>query len=159
MRTFTTLFFVFVWFVHLVLGVGAGYAALRLWYGRHQPLIKWVALYMHGFIIEVLSAVVLLFVAKGVVLTWKFSTVLFISALLSDVVRAPLILYLIRGPSELPLSIEPANSGQMPPQFWIEESRKTLNEIRAIVREEIAATRTTLTVTGPVVEQPSAEGQ
>lgn len=152
MRTFITLFFVIIWFVHLALGVGAGYAALRLWHGRHHPLIKWVGLYMNAFIIDVLSAVVLLFMAKGVVFTWKFATVMFVSTFLADIVRAPLILYLIRGPSDMPpLPADPANSGQMPPQFWIDESRKSLGEIRKIVREEVAAASgtTTVTVVGP----------
>lgn len=145
MRTFVTLLFVIIWFIHLILGVGAGYAALRLWYGRHHPLIKWVGLYMNAFIIDVLSAVVLLFMAKGVVFTWKFATVMFVATFLSDIVRAPLILYLIRGPSDLPpLPVDPANSGQMPPQFWMDAFRK-------IVKEEIAAASgtTTVTVKGP----------
>lgn len=139
MKTFVTLLFVIIWFIHLILGVGAGYAALRLWYGRHHPLIKWIALYINAFIIDVLSAIVLLFVAKGVVFTWKFATVMFVATFLSDVVRAPLILYLIRGPSELPLPSEPAIS--------------QLDEIRKVVREEIAAASGTTTVT---VKGPSA---
>lgn len=145
MRTFVTLLFVIIWLIHLILGFGAGYAALRLWYGRHHPLIKWVGLYMNAFIIDVLSAIVLLFMAKGVVLTWKFATVMFVSTFLADIVRAPLILYLIRGPSDSPpLPADPANSGQMPPQFWMDAFRK-------IVKEEIAAASgtTTVTVKGP----------
>lgn len=156
MRTFINLLFVIVYIIHLTLGIGAGYAALRLWYSRHHPLIKWVGLYINAFIVDVLSAIVLLFMAKGVVFTWKFATVMFVSTFVCDMIRAPLILYLIRGPSVTPptLPVTPSSSGDMPPQFWIEESRKTLDEIRKVVREEIAATRTTLTVTGPVVEQP-----
>lgn len=123
MRSFVTLLFVIIWFIHLILGFGAGYAALRLWYGRHHPLIKWVGLYIIAFIIDVLSAIVLLFMAKGVILTWKFATVMFVSTFLGDVVRAPLILYLIRGPSELPVPAEPAAS--------------QLEQFRMIVREEI----------------------
>lgn len=152
MRTFITLFFVVIWFIHLILGVGAGYATLRLWRSRHHPLMKWVGLYMNAFIIDVLSAVVLLFMAKGVVFTWKFTTVMFVSTLLADVVRAPLILYLILGPGDVPaLPAGPSNSGQLPPQFWIDESRKALDEIRTIVREEInaASGMTTVTVKGP----------
>lgn len=144
MRTFVTLLFVIIWFIHLILGVGAGYAALRLWYGRHHPLIKWVGLYINAFIIDVLSAIVLLFMAKGVVLTWKFTAVMFISTFLGDVVRAPLILYLIRGPSELPP--DPAMNH--------------LDEIRKVVKEEIAAGsgKTTVTITGPsaTVTEPDA---
>lgn len=136
MRTFVTLLFVIIWFIHLILGVGAGYAALRLWYGRRHPLIKWVALYINAFIIDVLSAIVLLFVAKGVVFTWKFATVMFVSTFICDVIRAPLILYLIRGPSPLPPTGPVVNQ---------------LDEIRKIIKEEIAAGsgKTTVTVTGP----------
>lgn len=136
MRTIATLFFVVIWFIHLILGVGAGWAALRLWYSRHHPLIKWMGLYINAFIIDVLSAIVLLFVAHGVQLTWKFSAVLFISTLLCDIVRAPLIVYLIKGPTTapLPLAHEPELSGMLPPQYW-------LNAFRAIVREELAAAR------------------
>lgn len=152
MRTFVTLFFVVIWFIHLILGVGAGYATLRLWRSRHHPLMKWVGLYMNAFIIDVLSAVVLLFMAKGVVFTWKFTTVMFVSTLLADVVRAPLILYLIRGPADVPsLPAGPSNSGQLPPQFWMDESRKMVDELRVVIREEIAAASgmTTVTVKGP----------
>lgn len=59
--------------------------------------------------------------------------------------------------SKLADSPSPLRSGAQPVEFWIDQSRSTLAEIRNIVREEIAATRTTLTVTGPVVEQPPVE--
>lgn len=89
---------------------------------------------MNAFIIDVLSAVVLLFVARGVKLTWKFAAVMFVSTFLSDIVRAPLILYLIKGPTKasLPLSHPPEQSGALPPEEWMQR-------IRQIVREEIAA--------------------
>lgn len=48
----------------------------------------------------------------------------------------------------------PLKAGAQSVEYWMQESRKNLDEIRKIVREEIAATRTTLTVTGPVVETP-----
>lgn len=132
MRTTATLLFVVVWFIHLIVGIGAGYAALRLWHSRHHPLIRRVGLYMNAFIIDVLGAIVLLFVARGVTLTWKFSSVLFASTLLGDLLRAPLILYLIRGPAKEPvLPHPPETSGGMPPRFW-------LDAFRVIVREEIA---------------------
>lgn len=129
MNTPVTLFFVAVWFLHITLGIGAGYAALRLWRSRHHPLIKWLGLYMNAFIIDVLSAIVLLFVAKDVVFTWKFATVLFVSTLLSDIARAPLIVYLIKGPSKtpLPLSSEEA-SGELPKEFWLDAFRKIVKE-------------------------------
>lgn len=129
MKTVTTWVFVIIYLIHLILGIGAGYAALRLWYSRHVPLIKWVGLYINAFIIDVLSAIVLLFVARGVKLTWKFSAVMFISTLLSDIVRAPLIIYLIRGPEPVAALEEPkADAG---------EHLFRLEELRTIVREEV----------------------
>lgn len=131
-RTAALFIFIISWLVHVGLGAGAGYAALRLWYFRHHPLIKWMGVYILAFIIDALSAIVLLFVAKGVKFTWKFSTVMFVSALVSNLFRAPLIFYLIRGPQFLPgaePSVEPERSGEMPPEFW--------ESFRKIVREEV----------------------
>lgn len=124
--------FVAIWVIHLALGFGAGYAALRLWYSRHHPLIRWLGLYINAFIIDVCSAIVLIFVARGVQLTWKFSAVMFISTLISDILRAPLIFYLIKGQAPLPPAAGKAASGELPPQFWLEA-------FRTIVREEIEA--------------------
>lgn len=132
-RTATLIFFAIIWVFHVGLGAGAGYAALRLWYFRNHPLIKWMGVYMLAFIIDVIGAIVLLFVAKGVRFTWKFSAVMFVSALLSNIFRAPLIFYLIRGPQLLP-DTEPAKSGDQPPEFWLEAFRK-------IVREEVRKAR------------------
>lgn len=91
---------------------------------------------MNAFIVDVLSAIVLLFVAKGVVFTWKFATVMFVSTFICDLIRAPLILYLIRGPSQLQPTGPVVNQ---------------LDEIRKIIKEEIAAGsgKTIVTVTGP----------
>ena len=127
-RTVALIFFVLVWISQVALGIGAGWAAVRLWYFRHHPLIRWVGVYMSAFIVDVISAIVLLFVARGVVLTWKFSAVMFVSALVCNILRAPLIFYLIRGPEALPLP-ESERSGEKPPEFW-------LNSFRQIVREE-----------------------
>lgn len=131
-RTATLIFFIVIWLIHVGLGAGAGYAALRLWFLRHHPLMKWVGVYIIAFIVDALSAIVLLFVAKGVKFTWKFSTVMFISTLISNVMRAPLIFYLIRGPEPLGSSAagEVEKSGEQPPQF-------SMDEFRQIVREEI----------------------
>lgn len=138
-RTAAIIILVVIWFIHVILGIGAGWAAVRLWYFRHNPLMKWVGVYITAFIVDVLSAIVLLFVAKGVTFTWKFSTVMFVSALICNVLRAPLIIYLIRGPSELPASAEPVVN--------------QIDEFRKVVREEIAAASGTTTVT---VKGPSA---
>lgn len=130
MTTAATLLFVIIWIIHLALGCGAGYAALRLWYSRRIPLIKWLGLYINAFIIDVLSAIVLLFVAKGVTLTWKFATVMFASTLLSDIVRAPLIFYLIKGQAPLPQKPGKITTGELPLQ-------SLLDAVRAIIREEL----------------------
>lgn len=129
-RTGAIIFFAIIWVVHLALGFGAGYAALRLWYFRHHPLIKWVGIYVTAFIVDVASAIVLLFVAKGVRLTWTFSAVMFISTLISNFFRAPLIFYLIRGPEPLSLPAETPDSGNKPQEL--------LEAFRQIVREEVA---------------------
>lgn len=140
-RTAALIILVVIWFIHVILGVGAGWAAVRLWYFRHHPLMKWVGVYITAFIVDVLSAIVLLFVTKGVTLTWKFSTVMFVSTLICNILRAPLIIYLIRGPSELPA--EPVVN--------------PMDEFRKIVREEIAAASgtTTVTVKGPSAITPA----
>lgn len=125
--------FVAIWFINVVLGVGAGYATLHLWSLRRHPLIRWMGLYMNAFIIDVLSAIVLLFVMKGVVLTWKFSTVLFISTLISNIFRAPLIFYLIKGPQELPLPLEKEKkSGELPPEHWEHYFEQMIEQNRSI---------------------------
>lgn len=142
-RTAALFIFILSWLIHVGLGAGAGYAALRLWYFRHHPLIKWMGVYILAFIIDAISAIVLLFVAKGVKFTWQFSMVLFISALLSNVFRAPLIFYLIRGPQLLP-STEPEQSPaqETPPTYL-------LSEIRKIVRDENSRSRRA-SKTGPL---------
>lgn len=133
-RTAALFIFIVSWLIHVGLGAGAGYAALRLWYFRHHPLIKWLGVYILAFIIDAISAIVLLFVAKGVKFTWKFSTVMFISALVSNLFRAPLIFYLIRGPQLLPNN-EPEQPAQETPPMHL------LSEIRKIVRDENSRSR------------------
>lgn len=117
-----------IWLLHLVLGIGAGYSALRLWPSRQNPFIRRLMLYVQGFIIEVVTAVALVFVARGVHFTLTFTVVMFGGLLLGDLVRAPLIVYLMKGPNgngEIP---EPSAK---PPEWWLEQ-------IRTIVQEEVA---------------------
>lgn len=125
-------FFVVVWFIHVGLGAGAGFAALRLWYFRHHPLMKWVGIYVLAFIVDALSAIALLFVMKGVKLTWAFSTVMFVSTFISNIFRAPLIFYLIRGPQELPLHVEKETSGELPPEHWEQYFEKMIEQNKSI---------------------------
>lgn len=92
--------YVVVYILHLVLGAGAGYSALRLWPSRHHPLVWRVIVYMHGFVVEAITSLVLLFVARGTFFTRTFAAVLFTGMFLGDIVRAFLIVYLMKGPPE-----------------------------------------------------------
>lgn len=116
----------FIWLFHLLLGVGAFYAALRLWVSRDHPMIWRLGIYLSGFICEVLTAITLIFVAKGVVFTWKFAGVMFIGTFVGDVVRAPLIVYLMKGPKDV--KVDGDLSGEKPPQFWVEAFTKIVRD-------------------------------
>lgn len=85
------------WFVHLGIGTGLGYAILRLWPNRRNPFVLRVGIYMHAAVVDVLLSIVLVFMAKGVQLTYKFWITWLIGSLLQDIVRVPLIVYIIRG--------------------------------------------------------------
>lgn len=120
MKAIITWASVVIWLFHLVVGAGAGYAAIRLWGSRRQPLIRRMGLFLAGYVVEVISAVVLLFVAKGVVFTLKFSAVMFGLMLIADALRVFLILYIIKGPQAVP-----------------QGATSAANEIREIVKTEI----------------------
>lgn len=122
--------YVLIYIMHLALGAGAGYAALRLWRSRHHPLVWRVIVYIHGFIVEAITSLVLLLVARGTYFTQGFAAVLFTGMFLGDIVRVFLIAYLIKGPKQADLLSQPETSGSKDPDFW----RK---EFRAIVREEV----------------------
>lgn len=92
-----TLTLVILFFIHLLIGAGAGFAILRLWYYRDNPLIRRMAIYMHAAPVTALTSIVLLFMARGVTLTWKFSITLFAGTLLADLVRLSFIVYVCRG--------------------------------------------------------------
>jgi len=96
MKQLGTLFFVIVYFLHLLLGAGAGYAALGLWPQRSNPLIGRLILYMQAAVIGVVLPILLVFMARGVTLTWTFTITWFVATLLMDVVRLPLVVYLIK---------------------------------------------------------------
>lgn len=87
---------VILYFLHLLISAGCGYTIIRLWYYRENPLIKRVAIYMHAAPIMAVTAIVLIFMAKGVTLTWKFSITLFAGTLLADLVRLPFLAYILR---------------------------------------------------------------
>lgn len=85
------------WFIHLGIGTGVGYAILRLWPNRRNVFVWRVAIYMHAAIIDVIQSIVLVFLAKGVTLTYKFWITWVVGSILMDAVRVPLIIYVIRG--------------------------------------------------------------
>jgi hypothetical protein len=128
--TLAIIIYIAVYMLHLALGAGAGYAALRLWPARRHPLVWRVIIYMHGFIIETITSVVLLFVARGTYFTQAFAVVLFSGMFLGDVVRAFLIAYLIKGPPDGDVLTKAVTAGEQDPDFW-------RREFRLIVREEL----------------------
>lgn len=97
MRTVWVWVFVVIWFLHLIMGAGAGFAALRLWPMRADKFTFRLMLYLHALMIDAISAIVLVFMARGVTLTWKFSITLFAATVLKDLVRLPLVVMLIKG--------------------------------------------------------------
>lgn len=90
--------FVAIWFFQLAVGAGAGYASYRLWSERKNEFVKVVMIHLHTSMLTALAAIVLLFLSKGVVFTWKFSSGLFAFMLLWSLTPLPLILFVLRGP-------------------------------------------------------------
>jgi hypothetical protein len=88
---------VVLYFVHLLVGAGAGFTVLRLWYYRGNPLIRHMAIYLHSAPIMAVTSIVLIFMAREVQLTWKFSIVWFAGTLLADLTRLPFVFYMLRG--------------------------------------------------------------
>lgn len=129
-RTASAFLFAAVWLVNLIIGIGAGYAALRFWYARHVPLIHEVGLFILSSAVDAATAVILIFVTRGVRLTWKFASVWFAGALLGNLFRVPLIILAIKGKDRLPLPVtEPVPaSGDLPPQFWLDAFRQIVAE-------------------------------
>lgn len=118
-----------IWFLHIVLCAGAGWAVLRLWYHRYHPLMGRMGIYMLGFVAEGAVSTTLLAITSTQ-RTWTFVLVWCIGTLITDLPRVPLIVYIIRGPGKGPPEVQ--SSGSQPVEFWLEEGRR-------IVREEIQA--------------------
>ena len=89
--------FVIYWFLHLLFAAGAGAAIIRLWSNRNNPFLRRLALYMAAMPLGALYSIVLVFMAKGVKLNWKFTITWFAGAMLMDAVRVPLIVWLLKG--------------------------------------------------------------
>lgn len=123
---------VIVWFLHVFIGAGAGFAAWRLWPDRENAFIRRVVIALHAQMVATISAIVLLFMSSGVVFTRKFAVTLFLSTLIMDAAVLPLILYIVRGPQRDKTEI-PNRSGEMPPEFWKKEFR---NAVRSEIKDE-----------------------
>lgn len=91
------LLFIFVWFFTMVIGAGAGFAAMKIWPARKDKFAFRLLLALYAPMFYALNAIVLIFMARGVKLTWKFTTTWFIATLLADLAMLPLILLLIKG--------------------------------------------------------------
>ena len=91
-------------------------------------------IHLHAAMLDSLSAIVLVFLAKGVHLTWKFSTVWFALTAIRDMVRLPLIFYVMRGPKATEGLAKAKRSGEMAPEYWQNEFRQA---IRSEVKDEL----------------------
>jgi len=92
-----------VWFFHLTVGGMAGVAAwLRVWTrryddeGKKDRLAYALTYSLSALPLDSLMAIVLVFMARGVKFTWKFTIVLFAFTLVEDLIRLPLIVLLIK---------------------------------------------------------------
>lgn len=98
MKTVAAYLFIAIWCYHLAIGVAAWAAAYRIWPERHNLFVKYTMIHLHAAMFDALGAIVALFLAQGVKFTWKFSIGIFGFMLLRDMVRLPLVLYILRGP-------------------------------------------------------------
>jgi len=84
-------------------------------------------LYLNALMLEGLQAVVLVFLARNVRLTWKFSIALFAFMLAQDLLRIWLIIYLMKGFKASEEQYENASeSGRLMPVEWDERVKKAV---------------------------------
>lgn len=122
--------FVILWFCHLAVGAGAGYAAYRLWPERDNPFIAMTMIALHAPMLNALAAIALLFVVRGVKFTWKFSIMLFGFMFLWDVVTTPLVFFILRGPRRgTSETRRDASSGELPANYWMAQFDDLRNRI------------------------------
>lgn len=96
------LLFIVAWFFFLAVGAGAWFAAIRIWPERKDRFAFRLMIALHAPMVYALMSIVLIFMARGVRLTWKFSITWFTGTLLADLAVLPLILLLIKGLKEKP---------------------------------------------------------
>lgn len=89
--------FIIIWFLYLAIGSGAGFAAWRIWPARADRFTRRLILSLHDLMVDALLAIVLVFLARGVKFTWRFTIAIFVGALIKIIVRLPLLLMLMRG--------------------------------------------------------------
>lgn len=90
--------FVAIWLFHLVVGIASWAAAFRIYESGGNRFVRWTMVHLHAAVIDAVGAVVMIFVARQVHFNWAFAITMFASALLRDIVRLPLLLYILRGP-------------------------------------------------------------
>lgn len=90
--------FVVIWFYHLSIGAAAGAAIYRIYPERKNEFIKYTMIHLHAAVFDAIGAIVCVFLANGVQFTWKFTIAIFASMLVRDLVRLPLVLFILRGP-------------------------------------------------------------
>lgn len=105
------------WFFHVILSAGAGYAMLRLWFHRHHPLMGRIGLYMIGFVVEGALDTVMLSMTRDS-RTAMFVAIWIAGTWIRDLPRMPLIIFLIRGPGDVP-AMAAKTSGDQDPSFWL----------------------------------------
>lgn len=80
-----------------MVGAGAAFAAMRIWPERKDKFSFRLILSLHAPMITALMAIVLIFMARNIRLTWKFTITWFVGTLLADLAVLPLTLLLIKG--------------------------------------------------------------
>lgn len=96
MKLAGTWIFFAIWLYHLATGVVAGVAIFRIWPERANLFVRYTLIHLHAAVFDALGALVCLLLAKDVVFTWKFTIAVFSAMLIRDIVRAPLLLYILR---------------------------------------------------------------
>lgn len=104
-----------IWCYHLATGVAAWAAAYRIWPERRNQFVKLTMIHLHAAVFDAVGAFVCLLLAQGVKFTWKFTITLFAFVLLRDLVRLPLILYILRGPRKRKEGAGPKHSRDFGP--------------------------------------------
>lgn len=86
-----------VWFIHvLTMSGGAVAVILRLWGERDDWFARLLIVLMGVPVVLCLQSILLLFMARGVKFTWKFSITLFTTALVIDVLMTVFVIGILK---------------------------------------------------------------